>query len=147
MEHDYFKLFAVAAVTMGLAQTLTRERVFAALRARAGGSGTWLGYLVSCPYCASHYIAFALVPLTGAYFVRVEVQWGLLTPVLDWLLSSVLITVLAAFLRVIFWFVDEGQSLTRKRKSSVDVELETKRLVWRRVQRHLRGPPPSPPPQ
>jgi hypothetical protein len=45
----------------------------------------------------------------------VQVQWGVLSSVLDWFLSSVLVVVIAAFLRVAFWFVDESQGLVRRR--------------------------------
>jgi hypothetical protein len=64
MATSLFHLVTVSAVVMGLSQTLTRERIFEPLRTRLGGKRTWLGYLVSCPYCASHGIAFVLVPLT-----------------------------------------------------------------------------------
>jgi len=36
--------------------------------------------------------------------------------VLTWFFSSILITVVAAFMRVAFWFVDESQGLVRKRQ-------------------------------
>ena len=113
------RLLALSAVVMGIAQTITRERMFEALRERLGGQATWLGYLVSCPYCASHWVAFVLVPLTGIYGIRVQVQWGFLSSVLDWFLSSVLVVVIAAFLRVAFWFVDESQGLVRRRNKVI----------------------------
>ena len=114
------QLLALSAVVMGIAQTLTKERLFEPLRERLGGNDTWLGYLVSCPSCASHWLAFLLVPLTGVYGVRVRVQWGLLTTLLDWFLSSMLVVVIAAFLRVAFWFVDESQGLVRRRKKAIE---------------------------
>lgn len=129
-----FKLFAVSAVVMGIAQTLTKERIFSSLRDRCGGKETWLGYLVSCPYCASHYIAFVIVPLTGAYYVHVAPRWGVVSTVLDWFLSSILVTVIAAFLRVVFYFVDETQGLVRRRQKVVDTTqeiMEEKREVPR----------------
>lgn len=129
-----FKLFAVSAVVMGIAQTLTKERIFSRLRDRCGGKETWLGYLVSCPYCASHYIAFVIVPLTGAYYVHVAPRWGVVSTVLDWFLSSILVTVIAAFLRVVFYFVDETQGLVRRRQKVVDTTqeiMEEKREVPR----------------
>src|SRR5262245_390949 len=43
------KLCLLSLVVMGLAHTVTRERLFEPLRRRAGGKETWLGYLVSCP--------------------------------------------------------------------------------------------------
>lgn len=101
---------------MGLAHTITKEEIFAPWRRVCGGKDRWFGYLFSCPYCLSHWLAFVLVPLTGAYYVHVVVQWGFVTKVLDWFLSSILVTVVAAFLRVIFYFVDETQGLVRRQK-------------------------------
>jgi hypothetical protein len=144
---DLFQLFAVAAVVMGLSQTLTRERLFAPLRERLGGKETWLGYLVSCPYCASHYVAFALVPLTGTDAIDVAVG-GWVGEALRWFLSSILLTVIAAFYRVIFWAVDETQGLVRRRQKAEEEEIATRRLVRRQVERTAGLPPgpPQPPP-
>jgi hypothetical protein len=118
----WWRIIATALVVMGLSHTLTRERMFARLRARAGGRDTWLGYLLSCPYCASHWIAFVLVPLTGAYGIDVVPDWGWPSRVLRWFLSSVAVAMLAAFLRVIFYFVDESQGLVRRQQRSVEEE-------------------------
>lgn len=145
MKVNLFQLFAVSAVVMGMAQTLTRERIFAGLRERLGGKDTWLGYLVSCPYCASHYFAFVLVPLTGTYAIDVTVG-GWVGGVLRWFLSSLLITVIAAFFRVIFWFVDETQGLVRRRQRTEEEETATRRLMRKRVEQTLPTPPrPEPP--
>ncbi|HXI56088.1 MAG TPA: hypothetical protein VNO55_08515 [Polyangia bacterium] len=113
----------VSAVVMGLSQTVSRERIFEPLRARLGGKETWLGYLVSCPYCLSHGIAFLLVPLTGTYVIDVAIAPGWGADVLRWFLSSILVTVIAAFLRVAFWFVDERQALVRREKQLVETEV------------------------
>ncbi|RKG76128.1 hypothetical protein D7W79_18580 [Corallococcus exercitus] len=121
---------------MGMAQTLTKERVFAGLRERLGGKDTWLGYLVSCPYCASHYFAFVLVPLTGTYAIDVTVG-GWMGSVLRWFLSSLLITVIAAFFRVVFWFVDETQGLVRRRQRTEEEEIATRRLMRKKVEQTL----------
>ena len=110
------RILLVSAVTMGLSHTLAREKLFEPLRNALGGMGTWRGYLVSCAYCASHWIAFVLVPLTGAYGIRVAPRWPVVSPLLDWLLSSILVTVIAAILRVGFYFVDEEARLARTRK-------------------------------
>lgn len=118
------QLFVVSAVVMGMSQTLAKEKIFAPLREKLGGKDTWLGYLVSCPYCVSHWIAFVLVPLTGSYFVPIAPDWGFVSAILAWFLSSILITVVAAFLRVVFYFVDEVQGLTRRRQEAVETETE-----------------------
>ena len=146
---DLFQLFAVAAVVMGMAQTITKERIFEPLREKLGGKETWLGYLVSCPYCASHYLAFVLVPLTGTYPIRVVVG-GWVGSVLSWFLSSILLTVIAAFYRVLFWFVDEFQGLVRRRQRTEEEEIATKRLVRKQVEQQLppqerEVPPPTAP--
>jgi hypothetical protein len=138
VEHGAAHLFAVSAVVMGIAQTIARERIFLPLRERLGGKDTWLGYLVSCPYCASHWIAFAIVPLTGATYVRVAPRWGVLSAVLDWFLSSILVVVVAAFLRVAFWLVDEEQGLVKRRQRTED---ERRRLVQERASREERERP------
>lgn len=75
--------------------------MFEPLRNRLGGNETWLGYLVSCPYCASHWVAFALVPLTRLYGIQVQVRWGVLRTVLD-------------------WSVDESQGLVRRRNKVIE---------------------------
>lgn len=131
MAERVFHLLVVSAVVMGIAQTIAKERVFEPLRGALGGKDTWLGYLVSCPYCVSHWVAFALVPLTGAMYVRVAPRWGLASTLLDWFLSSILVVVVAAFLRVGFWFVDESQGLVRRRQKT---EEATTRLVRERAE-------------
>ncbi len=129
--HGFWHLLAVSAVVMGIAQTVSKERIFLPLRERLHGKETWLGYLVSCPYCFSHWLAFVLVPLTGAYYVRIAPRWPVVSPVLDWFLSSILVVVLAAFLRVGFWFVDETQGLVKRRQRT---EEERARLVRNRAE-------------
>ena len=146
---DLFQLFAVSAVVMGISQTIAKERICAPIRDRLGGKDTWFGYLMSCPYCVSHYVAFALVPLTGTYPIQVVVG-GWVGSALKWFLSSILVTVIAAFFRVLFWFVDESQGLVRRRQQTEEQETATKRLVRQQVEQQLppeerEEPPPATP--
>jgi hypothetical protein len=120
------KILLVSAVTMGLSHTLAREKIFERLRNACGGMETWRGYLISCPYCASHWLAFVLVPLTGAYGIRVAPRWPLVSPILDWFLSAILVTVIAAVLRVGFYFIDEEGRLAKSRKRVTQVEAESR---------------------
>lgn len=133
-----FQLFAVSAVVMGLSYTIAKEELFRGLRDRCGGRGTWLGYLVSCPYCLSHWVAFIVVPLTGAYYVRMAARIPVVSPIVDWFLSSILVTVVAAFLRVIFFFVDETQGFVRRRKKVAEKEVE---VVERAIEERQDAPP------
>lgn len=126
MTTSWSQLLAVSLVTMGVTQTIARERLFAPVRARLGGKETWPGYLISCPYCVSHWIAAALVPLTGTYSFDVALTSGPAAWVLRWGLSTILVAVIAAFLRVIFYFVDETQGLVRREQRSVEEEVIAK---------------------
>jgi hypothetical protein len=120
------KIVLVSAVTMGLSHTLAREKLFEPLRNACGGMSTWRGYLVSCAYCASHWLAFVLVPLTGAYGIHVTPRWAVVSPILDWFLSSILVTVIAAVLRVGFYFIDEEARLAKTKKRIGDAEVESR---------------------
>ena len=126
--HGVGQLLAVSLIVMGLSHTISRERICEPLRARLGGKETWLGYMVSCPYCVSHWIALVLVPITGTFPVDVVPRLGPVAGVLRWLLSSILVAVLAAFFRVIFYFVDETQGLVKRRQRSVEEETEIRKV-------------------
>jgi uncharacterized membrane protein (DUF106 family) len=122
----FLNIVLVSAVTMGLSHTIAREKIFEPLRNACGGMGTWRGYLISCPYCASHWLAFVLVPLTGAYGIRVTPRWPVVSPILDWFLSAILVTVIAAVLRVGFYFIDEEARLAKTKKRITEAEAETR---------------------
>lgn len=117
-----FQIFVVSAVVMGLSHTIAKEKIFEPLRERLGGKETWAGYLVSCPYCCSHWIAFAVVPLTGTWVVAVPWDLGPITWILQWFFSSIFVTVAAAFLRIGFYLFDEGQGLLRREIQKVEEE-------------------------
>jgi len=126
VEVPILKIVLVSAVTMGLSHTIAREKLFEPLRKAFGGMSTWRGYFVSCAYCASHWLAFLLVPLTGAYGIHVAPRWPVVSPILDWFLSSILVTVIAAILRVGFYFIDEEARLAKTRKRISEVEVESR---------------------
>jgi len=118
----YFQIFVVAAVVMGLSHTIAREKIFERARAALGGKETSLGYLVSCPYCCSHWLAFLFVPLTQTYVIAANPAWGLAGVVLRWFVSAIFVTVLAAFLRIAFYLVDESQGLVRREIVKTEAE-------------------------
>ncbi len=125
--HGMGQLLAVSLIVMGLSHTIARERICEPLRARLGGKETRLGYLVSCPYCVSHWIALILVPITGTFPVHVIPRLGPVAGVLRWLLSSILVAVIAAFFRVVFYFVDETQGLVKRQQRSVEEETNSRK--------------------
>lgn len=122
-----FQLFVIASVVMGVSHTIAKERIFEPLRRRLGGRDTWLGYLVCCPYCISHWVAFAVVPLTGAYYVDVAVFPSPLRTFASWLLSSIFVATAAAYLRVLFYVMDVVQGLLRRFEALEEAELQKRR--------------------
>ena len=64
---------AVAVVSM----TVTMSKLFSPLRKVAKSGSEWLGELLSCPYCISHWVALAavlvLVPFTSVAWVVAQV--------------------------------------------------------------------------
>lgn len=60
------QLFVVLILTLpvsAISLTITKSSLFERLREWALERNKWLGKLVSCPYCASHWVSFALVAL------------------------------------------------------------------------------------
>lgn len=124
MRASWSELLAVGAVVMVISYTIATQRIFLPFRDRCGGKDTWLGYLVSCPFCASWWVAFVVVPLTATRAFRIPYDWGVFDDVLGWFLTVALVVAIAAFLRVAFFFVDETQGLVRRQQKTVEVERE-----------------------
>jgi hypothetical protein len=121
-----FRLFAVASVVMGASHTIARERIFESVRRRLGEKSKWLGYFSSCPYCVSQWVALAVVPLTGSYYIEVAPLWPPLAWALKWLFSSVFVATIAAYLRVLFYLADESQGLLRRAEKREDLAMRAR---------------------
>lgn len=143
MDHGFLHLVLVSAVVMCVAHTITKERIFLGLRTRLGGKDTFFGYLCSCPYCASHWVAFVVTPLTGAYYLRVPYDWGIASDIGTWILSSILVTIIAAFLRIFFFFVDESQGLVRRRQREVDTVVRKMETTLPKKEEERQPPKPA----
>lgn len=64
---------AIAVVAL----TVTKAKISAPMRARAEKRSKWLGELVSCPFCFSHWLAFGAVvayrqPLVSSGFIVLD---------------------------------------------------------------------------
>lgn len=77
---------AVAAVSM----TIGRAKVSEGFRSWADNKSAWLGKLVNCPYCISHWIALVAV----AWYRPRVVTSGFI--IFDWIVSLFLIVALAS---------------------------------------------------
>ncbi len=77
---------AVAAVSM----TIGRAKVSEGFRSWADNKSAWLGKLVNCPYCISHWIAFVAV----AWYRPRVISSSFI--IFDWIVSLFLIVALAS---------------------------------------------------
>ena len=83
-------------------------------------------------------------PITGAYNLEATPRLGVLAPFATWFLSSMLVVVVAAFLRVAFWFVDETQGLVRRQQRTEEEEAAVRRATRVRLEREEDHPPTAP---
>jgi hypothetical protein len=74
------------------------------------------------------------VPLTSTYVIEVSPALGVFAPIARWFISSIFITVIAAFLRIAFYFVDESQGLVRREIQKTEAEAKVAQKVARRVE-------------
>ncbi len=136
------KYLLISLVTMCIVHTVTQERIFKPLRDKLGGKETWRGYLISCPYCFSHWVAFVLVPLFGLRLLEIPWNWGLAASVLEWFFNSILVVILAAFIRMAFFSIDDLVGVFRRQERLQEEELrkreheEDMRLVRRTAGYH-----------
>ncbi len=89
LSHECLEVLALALVASTTSVTVSKARIFREIRAMACGWSPWLGELLHCPYCLSHWIALALVL---AY--RPSLVHGAFS-VLDGLVSLLVIVALA----------------------------------------------------
>lgn len=70
----FFPLLFLALVSATMTVTLTRASIFERPRRWLSEKSVFLGKLLACPYCSSHWVAFALV---GVYRPQVLVtHWA-----------------------------------------------------------------------
>lgn len=118
------KYLLLSLAVMCIANTISRERIFEPLRNRLGGKETYFGYMIACPYCLSHWLAFGLVPLFGLRLLRVPYDWGPVAWTLDWFFNSILVVMLAAFIRMTFFSIDDLVGVFRRFEKIEDDEIE-----------------------
>lgn len=61
--HPMFQLLFLALATSAASMTVSKAKVFKGIRAWLRGAWPWLGELVSCPYCTSHWVAVVMVAI------------------------------------------------------------------------------------
>lgn len=61
MKIDAVTLIAVSMAISSISMTVAKTKVFAPMRDWVFARNEWLGNLISCPYCLSHWLTFAAV--------------------------------------------------------------------------------------
>lgn len=97
---ELFKLAICTLAVTTMTVTLSKAGVFAPLRRAVKSRSRWLGKLLDCPYCTSHWMAFAVV---AVFQPRPVIVW---LPV-DLLLSAFAVVALSPiFAGLIFRLYD-----------------------------------------
>jgi hypothetical protein len=68
------ELLLLSLATAAISLTLSKGKIFEPLREKFSQRSKWLGLLITCTYCTSHWVAFALV----AFYRPVPLQSGAL---------------------------------------------------------------------
>ena len=90
--------FAVASISF----TVTESKLFRSFREWVKRKNTFLGELVSCGYCLSHWLAFAFIAI---YKPRLFKSWWLL----DYFLTALVVAWMSAFQWVLMcWFMERA---------------------------------------
>jgi hypothetical protein len=87
----------LAMVVSGTSFTVTGMEIFEPLRRFLTGRSTWLGQLISCFYCTSHWITFGLVALCRPALVSTGLA------IVDLAISAFFVIQLATFLSALLF--------------------------------------------
>lgn len=93
------EILILALATSAISVTVTKGAIFSGLRSWIINKSEWSGKLLSCPYCFSHWIAFALVMVYRPVLVTVWYPFDLIISVF------VVVAVSAIISGVIIWLL------------------------------------------
>ncbi|MGD0576523.1 MAG: DUF1360 domain-containing protein [Candidatus Staskawiczbacteria bacterium] len=86
-----YQAVVLALATATISVTVSKAKVFASAREQIAKRNAWLGDLVLCSYCTSHWVAFALVGIYGLRLVSRQ-------PVVDFFVTAFAIVAVSAIL-------------------------------------------------
>jgi hypothetical protein len=102
LAHELFRASLLALAVACASMTITVSTVFHGLRDWLGSKNEWLGTLVGCPYCLSHWLSFIAVLLFHIVIVPCPIRG--IGPIIEFLVSSfAMVTLNSIFARLIFW--------------------------------------------
>ncbi len=88
---EYLDAFALSLVVSTTSVTIAKAGIFRTFRRNVACYSTWLGELIHCPYCLSHWIAVGLVLLYHPRLTHGNI------PVLDDLVSLFVLVAMATW--------------------------------------------------
>ena len=88
---DVLRLLVLALATSAISVTVTRSGVFLGLRNFVADRSKWLGDLMHCPYCMSHWVSLVLMWWYGLRILP-ETNW-----LVDLLVSALAVVAIASF--------------------------------------------------
>ena len=95
----FYHVIVLALATTAISITCTKGSIFMPLRLWILARSRWLGKLVKCPYCFSHWVAFALV---GIYCPILIPRWF----IVDWFVTVFVVVALSAVVTgTILWLM------------------------------------------
>lgn len=61
--NELLQILFLSLATAAISVTITKAKVFASMRNWVGARSQWLGSLVTCTYCTSHWVAIGFVAI------------------------------------------------------------------------------------
>lgn len=88
--NNLFQVFVLSLVVATVSMTLSKAKIFKSLREFLEKKSQWLGELIHCPYCTSHWVALFFVVLYRPVIIK-----GI--PVFDYIVTVFVVVCLASF--------------------------------------------------
>ncbi len=119
MNQILFKIVMLSLATAAISLTISKARVFTSLRKQIGESNKWLGELISCTYCTSHWVAFALVAMCHPVIVSQKFM-------VDLLVTTFVLVALSA---IVIGAIMKLMPVSSPKVSETEEELKKLRMV------------------
>ena len=92
MRETLITLFLLSGAVSAISVTVSRSHVFGPMREQMEILNPWLGRLVRCAYCTSHWGSFAVCFIYQPYFLDSGYMFGLV----DWFVAAMVMVGIAS---------------------------------------------------
>lgn len=112
-----YQVAVLALATAAISVTISKARIFASAREWIASRNTWLGELVSCSYCTSHWVAIALVAIYRPVLIP---QWFIVDLIVSVFGMVAISAVISGVIIKLNPFRDSGYAPRRSAGNSAD---------------------------